>query len=106
MGTMRGSVGPEHPRAHSDEWVFRSDRRNARGRAGRSPTPCRPTRSKANPWPTSRRARPGAPNQGHPQPKVRAGAHRARTPADPNSPGAVGLPLNRILNDNLPRVSK
>ena len=38
MGTMRGPVGPEHPQAHSDEWVFRSDRRNARSRGPLSHT--------------------------------------------------------------------
>jgi len=30
MGTMQGSVSPEHVQAYFDEWVFRFNRRNAR----------------------------------------------------------------------------
>jgi len=32
MGTMQGSVSPEHLQAYCDEWVFRFNRRNARSR--------------------------------------------------------------------------
>ena len=32
MGTMQGSVSPEHMQAYFDEWVFRFNRRNARSR--------------------------------------------------------------------------
>ena len=32
MGTMQGSVSPEHVQAYFDEWVFRFNRRNSRGR--------------------------------------------------------------------------
>ena len=32
MGTMQGSVSPEHMQAYCDEWVFRFNRRNARSR--------------------------------------------------------------------------
>jgi len=32
MGTMQGSVSPEHVQAYFDEWVFRFNRRNARSR--------------------------------------------------------------------------
>jgi hypothetical protein len=32
MGTMQGSVSPEHVQAHFDEWVFRFNRRNSRSR--------------------------------------------------------------------------
>jgi hypothetical protein len=32
MGTMGGSVSPEHVQAYFDEWVFRFNRRNSRGR--------------------------------------------------------------------------
>ena len=32
MGTMQGSVSPEHMQAHFDEWVFRFNRRHARSR--------------------------------------------------------------------------
>ena len=32
MGTMQGSVSPEHVQAYFDEWVFRFNRRNSRSR--------------------------------------------------------------------------
>ncbi len=32
LGTMQGSVSPEHMQAYLDEWVFRFNRRNARSR--------------------------------------------------------------------------
>ena len=32
LGTMQGSVTPEHMQAYLDEWVFRFNRRNARSR--------------------------------------------------------------------------
>jgi len=32
MGTMQGSVSPEHLPAYLDEWVFRFNRRNSRSR--------------------------------------------------------------------------
>ena len=32
MGTMQGSVSPEHVQAYFDEWVFRFNRRNASSR--------------------------------------------------------------------------
>ena len=32
MGTMQGSVSPEHMQAYFDEWVFRFNRRNASSR--------------------------------------------------------------------------
>jgi len=32
MGTMQGSVSPEHLPAYFDEWVFRFNRRNSRSR--------------------------------------------------------------------------
>jgi len=32
MGTLHGSVSPEHIQAYSDEWVFRFNRRNSRSR--------------------------------------------------------------------------
>ena len=32
MGTMQGSISPEHVQAYFDEWVFRFNRRNSRSR--------------------------------------------------------------------------
>src|ERR1035437_5457588 len=32
MGTLHGSVSPEHMQAYFDEWVFRFNRRNSRSR--------------------------------------------------------------------------
>ena len=32
MGTMQGSVSPEHVQAYFDEWVFRFNRRHSRSR--------------------------------------------------------------------------
>jgi len=32
MGTLQGSVSPEHPQAYFDEWVFRFNRRRSRSR--------------------------------------------------------------------------
>ena len=96
MGTMRGPVGPEHPRAHSDEWVFRSDRRNARGRGPLSHTlppnavqgqpvayqsPRKTGRTQPGPPPTQgARRRPPGPDAGRPElPR------RSRTSAQPHT---------------------
>jgi hypothetical protein len=63
MGTLHGSISPEHMPAYFDEWVFRFNRRHSRSRGllfRPHPTAATPTRpsAMAAAQPRTRRVRP------------------------------------------------